>query len=377
MVNNKTKKYRLTHTRNKLKRIRGGYKKRKKQSKKKQSKKKQSKKKQSKKKLLEKCKTEQTIIKKNKSKKKKKNKYIIGIVTVPLTPTKKFYKVCGDSYISSRHITWLKENGFETLYIPYDTKNLEEYLDKVHGVYLPSGGAFSGTQMTYYRCCKNIINYSIKTNDRGVYFPLWGCCMGFQQMLIVADGNDNVKDFLQNFDSFKNLMCKIKITKEGKLSKIVKGIDKSILKRIQKEKCTLNNHFMGISPSKFKRIKLINDFYKIVGTSKDRKGKEFIAILEARNYPFFAVQWHPERSQEMNTFIKFFAKEVKKSKRKRHTLLQYKKHNNMFTKKINCYNYSEGLYKKCNFFWHKRTSAHNRNLCNAAQLKSNKPEIGA
>ena len=368
MVKNRTKKYRLTHARNKLKRIRGGYKKRKKQSKKKQSKKK---------KLLEKCKTEQTIIKKNKSKKKKKNKYIIGIVTVPLTPTKKFYKVCGDSYISSRHITWLKENGFETLYIPYDTKNLEEYLDKVHGVYLPSGGAFSGTQMTYYRCCKNIINYSIKTNDRGVYFPLWGCCMGFQQMLIVADGNDNVKDFLQNFDSFKNLMCKIKITKEGKLSKIVKGIDKSILKRIQKEKCTLNNHFMGVTPSKFKRIKLINDFYKIVGTSKDRKGKEFIAILEARNYPFFAVQWHPERSQEMNTFIKFFAKEVKKSKRKRHTLLQYKKHNNMFTKKINCYNYSEGLYKKCNFFWHKRTSAHNRNLCNAAQLKSNKPEIGA
>ena len=50
---------------------------------------------------------------------------IIGIVTVPLTPTKKFYKVCGDSYISSRHITWLKENGFETLYIPYNTKKLE------------------------------------------------------------------------------------------------------------------------------------------------------------------------------------------------------------------------------------------------------------
>ena len=79
----------------------------------------------------------------------------------------------------------------------------------------------------------------------------------------------------------------------------------------------------------------------------------------------------------MNTFIKFFAKEVKKSKRKTHTLSHYKKYNNMFTKKINCYNYSEGLYKKCNFFWHKRTSAHNRKLCNAAQLKNDKPEIGA
>ena len=88
--------------------------------------------------ISKKAKKSKKIIKKsNKNTKKKiKRKYIIGIVTVPLTPTKKFYKVCGDSYISSRHITWLKENGFETLYIPYNTKKLEEYLDKVHGVFL-------------------------------------------------------------------------------------------------------------------------------------------------------------------------------------------------------------------------------------------------
>ena len=40
----------------------------------------------------------------------------------------------------------------------------------------------------------------------------------------------------------------------------------------------------------------------------------------------------------------------------------------MYTKKIDCMNYSENLYKKCNFYWHKRTSAHNKKLCNIAQL---------
>ena len=39
-------------------------------------------------------------------------------------------------------------------------------------------------------------------------------------------------------------------------------------------------------------------------------------------------------------------------------------------------NYSENLYKKCNFFWHEKTSAHNKNLCNIAQLNKNKKADG-
>jgi hypothetical protein len=40
----------------------------------------------------------------------------------------------------------------------------------------------------------------------------------------------------------------------------------------------------------------------------------------------------------------------------------------MKMKKIDCMNYSGNLYKKCNFYWHKNTSAHNRKLCSVAQL---------
>ena len=37
-------------------------------------------------------------------------------------------------------------------------------------------------------------------------------------------------------------------------------------------------------------------------------------------------------------------------------------------------NYSENLYKKCNFYWHTKTSAHNRKLCNVAQLEFENPD---
>jgi hypothetical protein len=61
-----------------------------------------------------------------------KRKFVIGIVSVPLTPTKKYFKVCGDSYIASSHISWLKSQGIETIVIPYDTKDLEKYFKKIH-----------------------------------------------------------------------------------------------------------------------------------------------------------------------------------------------------------------------------------------------------
>jgi len=295
----------------------------------------------------------------NKTVKSGKRKFVIGIVSVPLTPTKKYFKVCGDSYIASSHISWLKSQGIETIVIPYDTKDLEKYFKKIHGLYLPSGGAFAGTQMEYYRACKKLMIMAMKENDRGNYFPVWGCCMGFQQMLIIADGKDDVDHFLQKFDSYNNLLCAINLTEEGKHSKIMNGIDEHTRKRITTMKCTLNNHMLGITPAKFKKNPLVNDFYKIVGTSSDRKGKEFVAIIEGHHYPF---------NGEMNALVRFFGNEVKKNKKPGYTLNQVKKMQTMKSKKIDCFNYSNSLYKKCTFFWHKRTSEHNKKLCSAAQL---------
>ena len=71
----------------------------------------------------------------------------------------------------------------------------------------------------------------------------------------------------------------------------------------------------------------------------------------------------------MDYFAKFFVNELKKNrtKNKRHT-------RKIYTKEIDCFNYSNRLYKRCRFYWHKRTSKHNRKLCSAAQLLKNDKE---
>ena len=307
--------------------------------------------------------------KKTKKKSYRKQRYVVGMISVPLTPDKKYFSVCGDSYIASSHITWLRRHGIKVVPIPYTTKDFKYYMNRINGLYFPSGGAFAGTQKEYYNCCKTFLKLAMKENDTGHYFPIWGGCMGMQQMMIIADEHDDLKNLLTKFDSYDNLLLNLEFTPEGKRSRMVRFMKASVLKKLEKRPCTLNNHKLGISPLRFRRHKNLDNFYKIVSWSRDRKKRKFVSTIEGRYYPFFGVQWHPERSSEMDYFVKFFKSELRKNKKK---LKKTKR--KLFKKEIDCFNYSESLYKRCRFYWHKKTSKHNRKLCTAAQLLKNDPE---
>ena len=71
----------------------------------------------------------------------------------------------------------------------------ENIIGKINGLYLPSGGAFASTQQEYYESCKKFITLAMEANNIGNYFPVWGGCMGMQQMMIMGDGMDDL-DFL-------------------------------------------------------------------------------------------------------------------------------------------------------------------------------------
>lgn len=294
----------------------------------------------------------------------KKKKLVIGIVTVPLSPGKKYFGVCGDSYIATAHINWIRSVGMEILPIPFTTTDFDYYVKRVNGLYLPSGGAFALNQLEYYNCCKSFIKCAIRENENGNYFPVWGGCMGMQQMMMVGDNKDNL-NLLTRFDSFNNLMLPLDITKEGLKGKLLSRASQRFLAKLKNTNCTLNNHKMGLSPSDFKRSKMLHRFYRIVSTNKDRKGKEFVSTIESRDYPFYGVQWHPERGGDMQYFIKFFKHEANKSNKIKKDI---QLHKSLQHKRVNCMTYSNNLYKFCDFYWHTKTSAHNKKLCSVATL---------
>ena len=121
-----------------------------------------------------------------------------------------------------------------------------------------------------------------------------------------------LKNLLQRFDSFDNLLSTLDFTENGLNSRMVRDMTVGQINKLSKRKCTLNNHKMGITPHKFKMRKALNKFFKIVSTSDDRKGRSYVSTIEAYHYPFYGVQWHPERSSEMDYFVKFLIRELRK-----------------------------------------------------------------
>ena len=280
----------------------------------------------------------------------------IGILTVPLNPETRYKKYCGQSYIVTAHLNWLESVGFKPVVIPFYASNLEEYIPYCNGLYLPSGGAFAQTQPEYYFASKKLIQLARKENNRGNYFPVWGCCMGMQQMLIEADGNDDYLNFLQTFDSDNNYKTSLIPYDDTKLFSVFPDHK---LKEMTFQSKSLHNHMMGITPHRFNKSRLRNH-YKIGNTSYDRKGKEFVSTIEGKKYPFYGVQWHPERKKPFHKLIEFFYDECLKSNSCKPLKQSLK------TQKINCMKYSNELYKYCNFYWTENDSVNNPRNCKKA-----------
>lgn len=61
---------------------------------------------------------------------------------------------------------------------------------------------------------------------------------------------------------------------------------------------TANYHIKCMTPKRFNESKL-DQFFNIVTTNQDDKNKSitFISTIEAKDYPFYGVQWHPEKNQ--------------------------------------------------------------------------------
>jgi len=217
---------------------------------------------------------------------------VVGVLTQDYSGT------AGSTYIAASYIKYLESAGARVVPIHYgdDLDSITDKMGKLSGFLFPGGGAdvraFDGV---YMKAVFHIWDTAKKFNDAGDYFPIWGTCLGFETIAVVAAHDASVLS--GGFDS-EDLPLALNLTAAAASSKLLGSAPAQIVSIIGTEAVTMNNHREGVAPSMMATNKALSDFYTVLSTNTDRGGKPFVSTIEGKKYPVWGSQWHPEK----NTF---------------------------------------------------------------------------
>ncbi|XP_044150104.1 gamma-glutamyl hydrolase [Bufo gargarizans] len=197
----------------------------------------------------------------------------------------------GHSYIAASYVKTLESAGARVIPIMINLTE-EEYakiFSAINGILLPGGGVdlrHSG----YAKASKIFYDLALAANDKGDYFPIWGTCLGFEQLTVLTSG-----DLLLTLTKTEDISLPLNFTENVLKSKLFQNIPRPLYKALSSLPLTANFHDWSLSMQNFTANAKLRKFYNVLSTNFDGV-LEFISTFEAYDYPFYGVQWHPEKN---------------------------------------------------------------------------------
>ncbi len=205
---------------------------------------------------------------------------IIGILTQRIldkTLLKYFPFAKKRSYIAASYVKYLQSAGARVVPIldTYNKKNLTLLFNSINGLLLPGGGVSLSTSK-FFKTGKKLHQMAVDFNHKGGYFPIFSICLGFEAMHIYVEKNRKI---LSRFNA-ENESLPIKLESSYKTSRMFYNLTKELKDALENKGLTSNFHKDGIDPAWYKKSKILKEEYRLLATSKDRKGKPFVAAFE-------------------------------------------------------------------------------------------------
>jgi len=271
---------------------------------------------------------------------------VIGLISQKVTQMLTPDVIDSDTYIAASYVKYLESAGAEVVpLVPSYLKEkgkIEGIVKNLNGVLFPGGSAPMFTS-GYYKIARIVFDMAKKANDDGEYFPLWGTCLGFETLHNLVGGGKEPKDTVLSDFSAVDISLAVNFTVDAFKSRMFNPMPQELMRFMMSYPNAFHFHESGVSPNTYKKNEKLSSFFNILATNLDKNGKKFVSIVEAKKYPFYGTQWHPEKNiHEWNTaenidhnpnsiFIaqhlaNFFVNEARKNKRRFPTIADAEKH---------------------------------------------------
>ena len=210
---------------------------------------------------------------------------VVGVLTGPHYKNRQSTVPSGN-YIAASYIKWLAVSGARAIPIPYDASDalVDDIFPQINGLFLPGGGALLPPS------AQRLWELANESNARGRFFPVWGTCLGFEFLLMLAANDTSVLGTI----NVENMTLPLELT--NRPSQLYTNEWQTI---VPNENLTMNNHRFGIAPDDFAANPQLVSVFNVTSISKSPRGEPFVSTIEPRDpdrYPYYGVQYHPEKN---------------------------------------------------------------------------------
>ena len=207
---------------------------------------------------------------------------------------------CAETYqYPTNYVNWIRMSGAIPVVIPYQITSIQLYkeLHEMDGI-LFTGGDIETPKYTiqqyttYLKTIQRCIRKAKEYNEHGVYFPLWGICLGFELMILLEESN-SISTLFQTIESHEHYAeSTLQFTSSPSILKSY--FTPTEIKRFKRTRCVIHRH-------KYAFRKKAYPFLTTVAVDHG-----YISMFEFKEYPFYGCQFHVEHPyNDASTYISY------------------------------------------------------------------------
>ncbi len=197
--------------------------------------------------------------------------------------------------IPASYVNWIGQAGGRVLPIllGQDDDYYEDVFAKVSGVLFPGGNQGIDPDDVYTEEGEQLWQLAKRANDDGVYFPIWGTCLGFEELAVLETEDGSV---ISDDVEAVNLPLPLQYTPDAADSRLFSAMPSAVVQALAEQAIAFNSHEHGLLLSEYEDNPALNEFFDLLSVNETPDGVEFVSTIEARDYPFYGTQWHPEKN---------------------------------------------------------------------------------
>jgi gamma-glutamyl hydrolase len=201
------------------------------------------------------------------------------------------------SYLSASYVKWVEMGGSRVVPLLYTDppEVLTEKFGYLNGLLFPGGNAdIYNFTSPYMQSAALLYDLAVAANQKGEHFPVFGICMGHELLAVLSQRSTAMLYGTKQLDA-KNMALKLDFTPAAQSSRFFSQATPELMDKLSTEAISHTNNGNGIKPGVMATDPKLSDFFSVLGVSKDRRGQEYVTALEAKHFPFFSLQGHPEK----------------------------------------------------------------------------------